>query len=59
MTRTSYNGNFKFCGKIAEEKDFWRIVDFLQSKHNMVVDRFIDKIFTILTFRRSLVLYWS
>ena len=52
MTRTSYNGNFKFCGKIAEEKDFWRIVDFLQSKHNMVDIDLLITFLLFLTFRR-------
>ena len=36
ITRTAYQGEFRFRGRLAQDKDFDAVVEFLKKEHNMV-----------------------
>ena len=36
ITRTAYQGDFRFRGRLAQDKDFDAVVEFLKKEHNMV-----------------------
>ena len=36
ITRTIYQGEFRFRGRLAQDKDFDTVVEFLKTEHKMV-----------------------